>query len=118
MKILITFLLLFIAKISFAQEWQMIPKTNISYSNFKYEKEKGIDYYQYFKKGDSLIVFPDSIASIFYDFFKVNSKIFSEIYALGYFVTRGKLYEKALHFDKKVLSINNYKSLVVFFILR
>ena len=106
MKLLLLKIFLLCNSISFAQNWVKIPGTRIMFSNLIHaNQDNWYDYYfEYFKKGDSIIVIGKSLAKDFYDVFKNSPNAFESIIG-NCVLTNSKIEKDLLDSDSTILKI-------------
>ncbi len=82
MKILIPILFILFYNFGFGQKWKTIPGTRIQFFNLMDpNKDNWYDYhFEYFKKGDSLIVIEKNLAEDFYQVFHNYQFAFDSIF--------------------------------------
>jgi len=82
MKILISILFLLYSNLGFGQNWKTIPGTKIEFSNFIHtNQDNWYEYhFEYFKKGDRLIVVEKYLADDFYKVFNNYPFAFDSVF--------------------------------------
>ena len=121
MKNLIIILLLLFAHNLFGQTWQLIPKTQIKFSNFIKTKDTNryICNFEYFQKGDSIISVQKDLAEDFYELFNETPNEFEKIYKASQLFTfkteidKSELSKSVCHILDSIIPIINFRIAVV-----